>query len=70
MSTSGKSRKSAVSGQTRSMMLTGADRDAFLDALRHPPVPTSRLATALKRHGEAAAAPRQDSKGRRRKVKP
>lgn len=32
------------------MTLTGADRDAFLKALTHPPAPTPRLVSALKRH--------------------
>ncbi len=32
------------------MVLTGADRNAFLDALRHPPEPTARFVAALKRH--------------------
>jgi uncharacterized protein (DUF1778 family) len=34
------------------MVLTGADRDAFLDALLNPPEPTEALVTALKRHRE------------------
>ncbi|MGH7125935.1 MAG: DUF1778 domain-containing protein, partial [Stellaceae bacterium] len=32
------------------MVLTGADRDAFLDALLDPPPPTAKLIQALKRH--------------------
>ena len=32
------------------MMLTGADRDAFLDAVANPPEPTDRLVSALRRH--------------------
>jgi uncharacterized protein (DUF1778 family) len=32
------------------MVLTGADRDAFLQALLRPPPPTDRLVAALKRH--------------------
>jgi uncharacterized protein (DUF1778 family) len=32
------------------MVLTGSDRDAFLDAIANPPVPTKKLAAALKRH--------------------
>ena len=32
------------------MVLTGADRDAFLDAVLNPPEPTGRLVAALKRH--------------------
>ncbi len=32
------------------MVLTGADRDAFLDAVRKPPAPTAKLVAALKRH--------------------
>lgn len=32
------------------MVLTGADRDAFLEAVMNPPPPTDKLVTALKRH--------------------
>jgi uncharacterized protein (DUF1778 family) len=32
------------------MVLTGRDRDAFLDAVANPPVPTKKLVAALKRH--------------------
>jgi uncharacterized protein (DUF1778 family) len=32
------------------MLLTGADRDAFLDAVANPPEPAERLIAALKRH--------------------
>jgi len=32
------------------MLLTGADRQAFLEALRNPPAPTAKLIAALKRH--------------------
>jgi uncharacterized protein (DUF1778 family) len=32
------------------MVLTGADRDAFIEALRHPPAPAERLVKALARH--------------------
>jgi len=32
------------------MVLTGADRDVFLDAVLNPPQPTDRLVAALKRH--------------------
>lgn len=32
------------------MVLTGADRDAFLDALRNPPEPSERLVAAFRRH--------------------
>jgi len=32
------------------MVLTGADRDAFLRAVLDPPQPTKRLVAALKRH--------------------
>ncbi|WP_374575959.1 DUF1778 domain-containing protein [Phenylobacterium sp.] len=32
------------------MMLTGADRDAFLDAVRRPPKPADRLVQALRGH--------------------
>jgi uncharacterized protein (DUF1778 family) len=34
------------------MVLTGADRDAFLDAVRNPPEPTEKLVAALRRHRE------------------
>lgn len=34
------------------MVLRGADRDAFLAAVRSPPEPTKRLIAALKRHRE------------------
>src|SRR6266481_10093324 len=32
------------------MILTGADRDAFLDAVLNPPEPTPKLVDALRRH--------------------
>ena len=32
------------------MVLTGADRDAFLEAVMNPPPPTDKLVAALKRH--------------------
>lgn len=32
------------------MLLTGADREAFLDAVMNPPAPTEKLISALKRH--------------------
>ena len=32
------------------MVLTGVDRDAFLEAVRNPPEPAPRLVAALKRH--------------------
>lgn len=32
------------------MVLTGTDRDAFLEAVLDPPQPTKRLVAALKRH--------------------
>ena len=35
------------------MVLTGADRDAFLDAVMNPPAPTPRLITALRRRRDA-----------------
>jgi uncharacterized protein (DUF1778 family) len=34
------------------MVLTGADRDAFLDAVLNPPEPTDKLIAALRRHRE------------------
>ena len=32
------------------MVLTGADREAFFDALRNPPEPSEKLIAALRRH--------------------
>ena len=32
------------------MILAGADRDAFLDALMNPPEPSEKLVAALRRH--------------------
>jgi len=32
------------------LVLTGADRDAFLDAVTNPPEPTDRLVAALRAH--------------------
>ncbi len=32
------------------MLVSGADRDAFLDAVMNPPEPTDRLISALRRH--------------------
>jgi uncharacterized protein (DUF1778 family) len=32
------------------MILTGADRDAFLDAVLNPPEPAAKLVDALRRH--------------------
>jgi len=32
------------------MVLTGADREAFLDAVLNPPEPTDKLIAALRRH--------------------
>jgi uncharacterized protein (DUF1778 family) len=32
------------------MVLTGRDRDTFLDAVANPPAPTKKLVAALKRH--------------------
>jgi uncharacterized protein (DUF1778 family) len=39
-----------VLDQHQRMVLTGADRDAFLDAVVNPPEPTDRLIAALRRH--------------------
>jgi len=36
------------------MVLTGADREAFLDALMNPPAPPKKLAAALRRHRDLA----------------
>jgi uncharacterized protein (DUF1778 family) len=49
-------RAMAVSGLTAGdlayerMVLTAADRDAFLDAILNPPEPADRLIAALRRH--------------------
>jgi len=32
------------------MVLTGKDRDTFLEAIANPPAPTAKLVAALKRH--------------------
>jgi uncharacterized protein (DUF1778 family) len=32
------------------MVLTGKDRDAFLEAISNPPAPAARLVASLKRH--------------------
>jgi len=37
------------------MMLVGADREAFLDAVMNPPEPAGRLVDALRRHRELVA---------------
>jgi uncharacterized protein (DUF1778 family) len=34
------------------MVLTGRDRDAFLDAVSNPPAPSKKLVAALRRHRE------------------
>jgi uncharacterized protein (DUF1778 family) len=34
------------------MVLTGADREAFLEALMNPPEPSEKLIAALRRHRE------------------
>lgn len=34
------------------MVLLGADREAFLEAVMNPPEPTEKLVTALRRHRE------------------
>ena len=36
--------------QHERLVLVGADREAFLNAVRNPPEPTKRLVSALKRH--------------------
>ena len=36
------------------MVLVGADRDAFFDAVRNPPKPTKALVAALRRHRDLA----------------
>ena len=36
------------------MVLTGADRDAFLDAVLSPPEPADKLVAALRRHRDLA----------------
>lgn len=37
------------------LVLRGADREAFLQAVAHPPRPSSRLVAALRRHGSMKA---------------
>jgi uncharacterized protein (DUF1778 family) len=37
------------------MMLTGADREAFLEAVLNPPEPTEDLIAALRRHRDLVA---------------
>jgi len=39
-----------VLAEHQAMILTGADRDAFLHAVLNPPEPTPRLVKALRRH--------------------
>lgn len=39
-----------VLAEHEQMVLTGADRDAFLSAILNPPQPTHRLVAALKKH--------------------
>jgi uncharacterized protein (DUF1778 family) len=39
------------------MDLIGADRDAFLEAVLHPPQPTEKLVAALKRHRVVFGSP-------------
>jgi uncharacterized protein (DUF1778 family) len=34
------------------MVLTGADREAFLEAIMSPPAPSAKLVAALRRHRE------------------
>jgi uncharacterized protein (DUF1778 family) len=36
------------------MVLAGADREAFLDALMNPPPPSEQLISALRRHSDLA----------------
>ena len=36
--------------QQARMVLAGADRDAFLDSVLHPPEPADKLIAALRRH--------------------
>jgi len=42
-------KKKRIDGHER-MMLTGADRDAFLEVALEPPAPTDKLIAALRRH--------------------
>jgi uncharacterized protein (DUF1778 family) len=37
------------------MVLTGADREAFFEALKNPPEPSGKLVAALRRHGKLQA---------------
>jgi uncharacterized protein (DUF1778 family) len=41
-----------VLDENQLMVLTGADRDAFLAAVRDPPEPADQLVAALRRHRE------------------
>ena len=41
-----------VLAEQERMVLTGADRDAFLEAVMNPPEPAEELVAALKRHRE------------------
>lgn len=51
MATSMRRKRSPVrKPKTPRMVLTGADRDAFLAALLDPPAPAAKLVAALKRH--------------------
>jgi uncharacterized protein (DUF1778 family) len=34
------------------MVLTGADQEAFLEAIMRPPAPSAKLVAALRRHRE------------------
>jgi uncharacterized protein (DUF1778 family) len=36
------------------IVLRGADRDAFLDAIANPPAPSARLVAALRKHRKLA----------------
>lgn len=39
-----------VLDEHKRMLLTGADREAFVEAVMNPPKPTKKLISALKRH--------------------
>lgn len=39
-----------VLAEPEPMVLTSADREAFLDTVRNPPEPTEKLVAALRRH--------------------
>jgi hypothetical protein len=45
-----KEMRSRALDEDQRMLLTGRNREVFLDAVANPPVPTQKLITALKRY--------------------